>query len=164
MLRCYLTRRHLGAYLDGALEPARAHRTARHVEACAACRAEVAALARLRGLVREALAVPAPDWTGFWPGVVRGIEAARHRTPVPARRPLPLLARPRLAVGGVLAAVLALSLTLWQALDTGLGPTAPGPVIVSANTELPDATVMVYSVPEQELAVVWLLDGDANAP
>jgi len=44
------------------------------------------------------------------------------------------------------------------------GPTAPdGRVFVSAAaTEDPRATVMVYSTPEQDVAVVWLLGLDRD--
>lgn len=94
-----------------------------------------------------------PDWAGFWPGVVRGIQDAR----TPRREPRRLAwLRPRWAYGGALAAALLVSLTVWQ-----LGPssvTSESPVIVrSADTGDPNATVMVYSTTDRDLTVVWVM-------
>jgi hypothetical protein len=98
------------------------------------------------------------DWTGFWPGVVRGIEASGRQpvTAAAARRSW----RPRLALGfgGALAA-LALTLTFWQPF---LSPSQPeGDVVVSAaDTADPRGTVMVYTPPERDVAVVWVFGLD----
>ena len=156
VLRCYRTRRKLGAYLDGALEPKTARAVGAHVSACPACTAEMNALEQLRALVRTLPAPAEPDWTGFWPGVVRGIEDARHAAPV--RRPAPW-PRLRWAVGGVLAAALVGSLTIWQLapweMVTGGGPASPV-IVRSADTAAPNGSVMVYSTPNKDLTVVWV--------
>lgn len=97
-----------------------------------------------------------PDWSGFWPGVVRGIEDTRRReaqpTPVPRR-----WRRPRWALGGALVTAGLVSITLWQTW-----PLAPhDPITVSsAQTEDPRGTVMVYSTHEKDVAVVWVLGLD----
>ncbi len=159
MLTHYLTRQHIGAYLDGALGESEAQATAAHLSGCGRCQREAERLRRLHGLLQEA--VPAgtpPDWGGFWPGIVRGIEEARQ--PRPALRTLawPQLGwRPRLAVGGALVVLLAASVMFWQAFYTSGDPEGPGPAVVtSAHTEIPDGSLMVYNSPEHNLAVVWV--------
>src|SRR5213076_31163 len=55
---------------------------------------------RAQRLLQQALSparhVPEPDWTGFWPGIVRGIEQAKLRAPVRALQPA--WRRPRWAI------------------------------------------------------------------
>lgn len=158
MVTCFLTRRRLDAFVDGQLDERHRGAVEAHVAACDRCRREVAETRRLRVLVAQALAEPVPeDWTGFWPGIVRGIEDGRAADYRPAPRPRPALGalrRPRVAAGA-LAAALVVSVTAWQFL----GPTAvEEPVVVqSANTDVPGVSVMVYSPPEKDLAVVWLI-------
>src|SRR5207253_3985146 len=86
VLTCYRTRKRIGAYLDGALEGPRAESAARHLAACTACQREADGLRKIRAMLQQALGpagrVPEPDWTGFWPGIVRGIEQGKHRAPV----------------------------------------------------------------------------------
>lgn len=157
MLTCYLHRRKLGAWLDGAL-PAEAERSvAGHVARCARCATEVGELRRLHAVLRATPRPSDPDWAGFWPGVVRGIEDAR-RAPRPAPRRERWL-RPRWAYGGALAAALLASLTFWQLMPERLTPEAPV-IVRSAATGYPGARVMVYSTPEQDLTVVWVLGAD----
>lgn len=159
MLTCYRTRRRIGAYLDGALDQETARSTATHLTSCERCQREAGELRRLRGLLQSALAPAPPDWTGFWPGVVRGIEDRRDVRPVPVRRRWWQSAwRPRWAVSGALAAML---------MATGVWMMAPGPlsseagvVVSSARTEAPGGTVMVYSTAEQDVAVVWVFGLD----
>jgi hypothetical protein len=120
------------------------------------CQHEVAELRRLRTLLTSTAAVADPDWTGFWPGVVRGIQD-RRTTPVhvTSRR-----WRPQWALGGALAvALLVVSLGVWE-----FGPQSePGVLVRSASTGDPRATVMVYGPPERDVAVVWVLGlGDSN--
>jgi anti-sigma factor RsiW len=148
----------LGAYLDAALPEHRQASVGAHVSACRHCQAELDALRRMRQRLRESLAVAAPtDWTGFWPGVVRGIEDRRRRSaPVPAR--IWPVWRPRLAFGGAVAALLVASLTLWQVLTPG--PTVPTVVVSAAQTEDPAASLMVYAPPERDLAVIWIFAGE----
>lgn len=156
MLTCYLTRRRLGAYLDGALDEGTARSTAVHLATCGVCQREAGELRRLHSLLQGAVGtVTEPDWTGFWPGVVRGIDAAK--VPRPAVRPRRFW-QPRWALGGALAAALLVSLGLWQ-FGPGSGAD-PGVIVRSASTGDPRATVMVWGTPERDVAVVWVLGLD----
>jgi predicted anti-sigma-YlaC factor YlaD len=157
VLSCFLVRRRIGAYLDGGLADRAADRVATHLSRCNGCRGEADTLRRLRTMLQRVLTAPEPDWTGFWPGVVRGIEDRRHAAPVRHRRPGWL--QPKWALGGALAAVLVGSLTFWQ-MSPGPVPFLGRVVVSSANTEDPRATVMVYSTPEQDVAVVWVFGLD----
>ncbi len=154
MLTCYLTRRRLGAFLDAALDEPRARATQAHLTGCARCQQEVEGLRRLRALLRRnapATTMAVPDWTGFWPGVVRGVQDARWPIAVPRRA---WGWRPRLAFSGALAALFVASITAWQ-LSL---PARPGVVVSSAETATPGGTVMVYSPAEKDVAVVWLFE------
>ena len=157
MLKCYRTRQRLSAFLDGALDEATTHSTVAHLTSCDACQKEADQFRRLHALLqRTAAATPEPDWTGFWPGVVRGVEDAKR---VPAARVRRAFWQPRWALGGALAALL-MSLGVWQMIP---GPTTmddAGVIVSSARTEDPRGTVMVYSNKEQDVAVVWVLGLD----
>jgi hypothetical protein len=121
-------------------------------------------LRRLHGLLQSTVATAEPEWTGFWQGIVRGIEDRRDARPVPApRRWWHGVGRPRWALAGALAAVL-MSLGVWQwAPGPHLSPLADAGVLVtSASTEDPRGTVMVYSTPEQDVAVVWVFGLDKD--
>jgi anti-sigma factor RsiW len=155
VLTCYRTRRRIGAWLDGALDEGTARSTATHVTACGVCQREADELRRLRGLLRRSLTPVGPDWTGFWQGVVRGIEDRRHARPVPARRPW-WRGVPQWALGGALAAALLVSIGVWRLTPTVPSPSEAGVLVTSARTEDPRGTVMVYSTPEQDVAVVWV--------
>jgi len=152
VLICHLTRRRLGAWLDGALDERAAGRVSGHADGCARCRSEIAELGRLRTVLRATLQPVEPDWTGFWQGIVRGVEDARHVRPA---RVAPAWRRPRWALSAV-AAVLVLSVGFWQFLP-GPAPVEAGVHVSSARTDDPRAAVMVYSTPEQDVAVVWVV-------
>jgi hypothetical protein len=98
-----------------------------------------------------------PDWAGFWPGIVRGIEDARGKNA--PRVATPAWKRswnPRWALGGAALAVAILSFSLWQAVPYFL--TSDPPVVVSsAQTDDPNGTVMVYSGHGKDVTVVWVL-------
>jgi anti-sigma factor RsiW len=150
----------LGAYLDEALDPRRTDLVRSHLAACRRCRAEVEQLRRLRTLLRADAGAPAPpDWTGFWAGVARAIEAERGaRVPIAVPR-RPLLSPPRLAFGGALVVAAVAAVTLWQVLSAP--PIPEGLVVVrSARTEVPGGALMVYAPPEQDLAVVWVFQAE----
>jgi hypothetical protein len=106
--------------------------------------------------------IPAePDWTGFWQGVVRGIEDRREVRPVPERRRWWQSDwRPRWALGGAMAAMV-MAVGVWM-FAPGPRPSEAGVVVTSASTEAPGGTVLVYSTKEQDVAVVWVfgLDDD----
>jgi hypothetical protein len=153
VLTCYLTRRKLGAWLDGALDESTARSTAAHVATCGVCQRETAELRRLHTLLTRTAPGAEPDWTGFWPGVVRGIEDRRDLRPL---RSAARSWRPRKWAVGALAATLLVSLGVWQ-FSPG---TDPGVLVSSASTGDPRATVMVYGSPERDVAVVWVLGLD----
>lgn len=94
-----------------------------------------------------------PDWTGFWPAILRAIEDARQTAPPRAagRDWLQF----RLALGGALVGAFLVASTIWQAPQ--VPPVLDAPVIVrSADTEHPQGSVMVYHTPEQDMTVVWV--------
>jgi anti-sigma factor RsiW len=161
VLTCYRTRRQIGAYLDEGLDPVTAGSTAAHLASCGSCQREADELRRLRGLISGTMTPAEPDWTGFWQGIVRGIEDRREARPLRAERRWWQSAwRPRWALGGALAAALLTSIGVWQwtpgpRLDAGV-------VVTSASTEDPRGTVMVYSTPEQDVAVVWVFGLDKD--
>ena len=97
-----------------------------------------------------------PDWTGFWPGVVRGIEAGGRQPRIETSRRVWL--RPRWALGGALVAAFLVSATFWQ---TQAPPALADPVIVSAaDTEHPQGSVMIYHTPDRGVTVVWVFGVD----
>ena len=155
VLTCHRTRQRISAYLDGALDPDTARSTAAHLDTCARCNAEADAFERLHTAL-QAMRRPAdPDWVGFWPGVVRGIEDSRPRAGAPRRSIQPRL---RWAVGSALAAALLVSLTIWQVAPwQSLSEPGTPTIVRSADTEAPNGNVMVYSTPERDLTVVWVL-------
>ena len=130
----------------------------RHLAGCASCQAEAGELRRVKALIAEVAAVPEPDWTGFFPGIVRGIQDERRGADEVTVRPTRRL-WPQWAMGGAALAGVALALVLWQGGRIPGGAEA-GVLVDGANTENPGATVMVYTAPEKNLAVVWLFDGD----
>lgn len=67
---CEELRSWLGAYVDQELASADARKVARHLECCAACRREVAALEALERALRAHYAsdAPAPGWLDALPG------------------------------------------------------------------------------------------------
>jgi hypothetical protein len=156
VLTCYLYRRRIGAWLDGALDDRMARSTAAHVDGCGRCTGEADGLRRLKSLLGAVAQPAAPDWTGFWPGVVRGIQDARAPRREPQRR---AWRAPRWAYGGALAAALLLSVGVWQFAPSKLAPYAPV-IVGSADSGDPAATVMVYSTPDRDLTVVWVLGLD----
>lgn len=160
MLTHYRTRRRIGAYLDGALDQDWARTAATHLESCVACQREADELRRLKALVVRAVPAGTPEWTGFWEGVVRGIQDGRVVKPVEIGWRWPWAVwGPQLAFGGAVATALVASFTLWQVFATPI-VRDDGVVVKAARTEVPDATVMVYSPPERDLAVVWVFDRD----
>jgi anti-sigma factor RsiW len=163
VLTCYRTRKKIGAWLDQALDAETARATATHVAACEGCAREAEELRRLRGLLRSTLTTAEPEWTGFWQGIVRGIEDQKAARPAPApRRWWQWDWRPGWAVGSALAAALLVTLGVWQWTPTGPTPAQAGVMVTSARTDDPRGTVMVYSTPEQDVAVVWVFGLDQD--
>lgn len=159
VLSCYRVRKRLDAWLDGALSASDAAWTGQHVAGCQGCAAEVAALRRVKTLVAEVAAVPEPDWTGFFPGIVRGIREDERPSPAPARHRAWWGVSPRWAMGGAAVAAAMLAVVLWQG-GQGPAPAEASVLVNSAESESPGATVMVYTPPTKDLAVVWVFDND----
>lgn len=114
-MRCEQVRKRLAEYQLGALAEAEAEAVCAHLQECARCRAELAALQRLDALLAPAESVSAPP--DLW---------ARIQPRLRPRRALwwqPLLVPPRPAIATA-AAVLMAAFGVWLALR---GPTAPGP-------------------------------------
>lgn len=155
MLTCFVYRRKLGAYVDGELTDFTGGRIARHLSGCSACRRTADGLARLRGLLRAQAVAAEPDWTGLWPGIVRGIEAERL---APARTPGARRQRGRLAVAGACVAGLA-AVTLWSL--PGQMRSEREHFVEVADTEYPDG-VMVYTPPGSDMTVIWIFSPDAS--
>ncbi len=101
-----------------------------------------------------------PDWTGFWPGILRGVEARQSgRVPV---RTGPILSRRRVALAGATGAVTAglLAVGLWSLSESPVIPDR-GHLVELADTEYPDG-VMVYSPSESDMTVIWVFDPDGG--
>jgi hypothetical protein len=114
----------------------------------------------MKTLLRQALPHSAEpeDWSGFWPGIVRGIQDRTERggRPVPARWSYRWTRR-RWALSGVAAAAVAvLSFVVGYETWPVSGPPEDPVVITAANSQYPGGA-MVYSAPEK-LAVVWVFD------
>ncbi len=109
-------------------------------------------------MLRRGLPSPRPpDWTGFWEGVRRGIETPRVEA-VAGMRPR-WHVRPRFALGAAAALAVTALMLVWQVPRTPVMPIGEAAIsVTSADTDRPNATVMVYTPPEKDLAVVWLFD------
>ena len=105
-------------------------------------------------MLRRGLAAPAaPEWTGLWEGVRRGIEAPRLE---PSRARPAVRWRPRFAMAAVAALAVIAAVVFWQ-IPRPFTSRADAAVLVnSADTDEPGGAVMVYTPPEKDLAVVWL--------
>jgi hypothetical protein len=65
-------------------------------------------------------------------------------------------------VAPALGAALLVTLGVWQWTPSGPGPSQAGVMVTSARTDDPRGTVMVYSTPEQDVAVVWVFGLDQD--
>ena len=151
---CLFARRRLGAYLDGALDAGAARAVVHHLDGCRRCRQEADVLRRMTALLRGAIPAAEPEWTGFWPGIVRGVLDARGVRPLVAHT----RGRRRWVLGGAAAAALGVALTVAvtsERLTSRAGP-EESPVVTAANTQYPGGT-MVYRTPDA-VAVVWVFD------
>jgi len=157
VLTCYRTRRRIGAYLDDALGDRASSKAAAHIAACVRCRSELVSLRRLATMLRQsAPPTPLPEWTGFWEGIVRRIDAPAVEVRSRSRW------RPRLVAASAAAALaVGVSVAVWQAPWVPFASQAVAAISVnSADTTHPGGTVMIYTPPEKDLAVVWLFADD----
>jgi len=118
MMECHDASLRIDERLDGTLDAAGSAALAAHLAGCAACRAELAALERLRTATRALpiSPVPPPD---LWPGVAARTVAAR-------RQPWAWAA---VAVVGVSAAL------VWQIVERA--PSAPPVTFASSDEQYP---------------------------
>lgn len=158
VLSCYVNRRRLGAHLDRALPEGEARAVTAHLDDCPACRSEAQDLDHVRNLVRQSVTPAEPDWTGFWPGIVRGIG---DRQPVARDRRLRVLSSRRLALGALAASLVAVA--VWRG---GESPTMTerGSVVDVADTEEPGGSVMVYAPDSGDMTVIWVFGLDNPGP
>jgi anti-sigma factor RsiW len=156
VLTCYRIRRRIGAYLDQALDERESSRASAHIAVCVRCHAEVASFRRLADMLRQSAPPPAaPDWTGFWEGIRRSIETPPVVAPSRPRW------RPRLVVGTAAALAVGASVLFWQMPRSPFTSQAAAAISInSADTSHPGGTVLIYSPPEKDLAVVWLFSDD----
>jgi hypothetical protein len=167
VLGCLWNRPRLDRYTDEALRPRLARGVAAHLTRCTDCSGYVERQARLKQLVKSAISDDAaPDWSGFWPGILAAIAREKPRAIkdpwwIPLWRPF--WGHPRLALGGAMAAGLALTLVFWPGADNPGSVAWAGPVTVQdVSTPDPDQSVMVYSSPDQALTVIWLFSSGAG--
>jgi len=166
-LACLWARPRVERHIDGALGPRTARFIESHLGSCGGCLARAQGLRRLRSLVSaSAIRAEEPDWSGFWPGVQARILRERTR-PVRDTWWLPLWrpfwGHPRLSLGGALAAGLLVALSMWPVSDPEHVPLWSGSVIVQhASTPDPEKSVMVYSIPDPSVTVIWLLDSNGS--
>jgi anti-sigma factor RsiW len=165
---CLLYRPRLERYVDRALNPRSTRAVEAHLGGCLDCRGRVENQTQLKSLVRSAIVDPSePDWEVFWPQIEARLSRERPRPMKdPWWAPLwkPFWGHPRLALGGAMAATLALAFSLWPGSEVqGPGTAwAADPVVVQdVGTPDPERTVMVYSTPDQVLTVIWLIPLDS---
>jgi hypothetical protein len=150
---CLLARRRLGAYVDGALDNGASRAVIHHVDGCPRCRQEIAAIRRMTALLRTSTpAGPEPDWTGFWPGIVRGVVDGPIRGTLAAGH-----RRGRRWILGGAVAMAAVVLSLAAVYERLTAPSLEESALVTAaGTQYPGGT-MVYHTPDK-VAVVWVFD------
>jgi anti-sigma factor RsiW len=150
---CLLARRRLGAYLDGALDNRASRAVIHHLDSCLRCRQQIATIRRMTALLRTSIpTVVEPDWTGFWPGIVRGVvDGPRRGTRAAGHR------RGRRWILGGAAAAAAVALSVAVVYER-LAPPVPeeSALVTAAGTQYPGGT-MVYHTPDK-VAVVWVFD------
>jgi hypothetical protein len=166
-LTCLWSRPRLERHADGALGGRVARLISTHLGRCGDCRDRFDHEVRLKALVRASVHEPdEPDWSEFWPIVQARIA---RETPRPVRDPWwvplwkPVWGHPRLALSGAVAAVLAVTLSLWPGNEGQVPSAFAAPVVVQdVGTPDPDRSVMVYSTPDRALTVIWLFDADST--
>lgn len=163
---CFWNRRRLERHVDGALSARQARSVEGHLAGCEGCRGERDRLARLHALLQNSLPAPAdPEWSRFWSGVRTRI-VREH--PEPFREPWwlpiwkPFWGHPRLALGGVMAGVFALTLSFWPGGEVAVpGAAWASPVVVQdVSSSDPHRGVMVYSNPDHDVTVIWVFNPD----
>ncbi len=108
----------------------------------------------MKVLLQQALpAVGEPDWSGFWPGIVRGVQDGSERRGIRERS---RWSRRWVLSGAGAAAVAVLSIAVVYENWSPSGPAEEPVVVTAANTQYPGGT-MVYHTPEK-MAVVWVFD------
>ena len=79
MMRCWLIRRVLAPYQDGALGHGRAQRVGRHLRTCPACQRELLALQQVTHLLHS---LPGPSRSSdYWPRAIQQLRRTIQRQP-----------------------------------------------------------------------------------
>ena len=129
--------REVSAYYDGELSPEESRRLETHVAQCAGCAAELQALGRLSGLLRDAASSTVPPET-----LARLRGAARVAQVVPLARRLTAL-----------AASILVACTMWMWSTAGRGP-----AMGSAGWEVVAMTLPESAdVDEAQLTARWIV-------
>jgi anti-sigma factor RsiW len=129
----------LGAYLDGELRGARLHRVEAHLEECAACRAELAALRDLSAALQTAPGAGPINAERFAAQV--GLQLPQERNAPPARRALEvgwwMIPVSLLTVWLLLSLGAGVSELIAAAQDYGLFQHAPGWLLLDVAPDAP---------------------------
>lgn len=162
-LGCLWNRPRLERLVDGALGPRAGRVTASHAARCPRCGGLVEELTRLRRLIRSSAPdVADPDWAGFWPAVRMRIAS---EAPRPARESWwlpfwkPVWGHPRVALGSFMVSTLAVALVLWPGTLVTVPKAQAAPVVVQdVSSADPDRSVMVFSIPDDDVTVIWVFN------
>lgn len=144
MIPCELFQRHVGAFVDGELDPATQIDFERHVAACPQCNELIEFEVAYRGHVREAMDEPVAAPAGLRARVVANLDTPRDDVV----RIVPLRMRYALPLAGAAAVALAVGVvTSNEAVDQA-GVAALEDVVRLQSAQLP-ADVSVESSPTQ---------------
>lgn len=157
-MNCARARKALSRRLDGELEPALRARLDEHLAGCAACRETDAAWREAGRLLREE-PVRAPPAEVMWADVRRAIRQlpAREETPVPfiGWR----LHGAAAIVGALFVMVAAVGLLRLSRGTTEISAQA-APAVEWVESDVADASTMVYEDAEDGVVVIWLMTAE----
>ncbi len=166
---CATVRQQLSAYVDGELQEARRLRLEAHLGSCQGCSAELQRLRTLSNYLNRSLVISLPehDARRFWDHVERKIEGAKAPRWWTLDRVRELF-RFYPKIGWASAAVLGTTILLFAAdlvlrpsmpPPTPLAPTeAPSRTVVESVEGGPNSSVMLFSTPDQQLKIIWVVE------
>lgn len=167
MNECTIDKAHLSAYVDGELTADDRRAVERHLEACEACRRDLATLRAVRGRF-EADACPSvahDEWEEIWSGVEPDLPAGRSRrwsrsmAAFVRRRPLLAAAAAVLLLVG--AGLLGWSLRPPQPVsENGLPMASDGEVRVESFAYDSEDYTLIMMAPGEQGLVMWLKPTD----
>lgn len=159
------TQETLSAYIDAMLDVAQMHQTARHLQACEACRASCASLRETRDLLRHLpapLAPPRDFWTNAYRQVRVGSLARSKRSWGEQVRHGLLGTQRRWAAGAAAATLLAGLLAAPLLSSEHHAPTHSGRIVAAMAPDVVDLTALVRDH-TQSAAAQPLADSDRQA-